>query len=345
MSAYFINRLLTTIGIALCFSTAALAADAPPVNVKTVKYKDIAFYPKHHTAAEVIARHDSKISAEIAAVVIDVNHDTGDRVSQGDTVIGLDCRTYELQLKQARAVRDAVSAQHENAKKLFASAQKLQKQKNISQELYNQRDADASRLKAELLNARAGIESARIAVDKCSIKAPYDGYVSERFISKGEHAQPGTPVFQMITSEQGRVEAHINSFEYESFLQGRDFRFMFNDTAYELTVDSILPVLDKTFRTHTARLAFTDTPAPTGSHGSLTWRNAERAIPSSLVVIRNGQAGVLAANSDSASFIAIEAYVEGHPATIELDADIRIITTGRHGLNDGDSITVTPAAE
>jgi RND family efflux transporter MFP subunit len=328
--------------VLLCCTTAAYAADAPPVNVKTVSYEDIAYYPEHNTAAEVIARHDSSISAEIAAVVLDVNHDTGEQVSEGDAVITLDCRTYELQLKQAQATRDAVSAQYENAKKLFASAQKLQKQNNISQELYNQRNADAARLKAELVNARAGIESARIAVDKCTIKAPYDGFISKRSISKGEHVQPGTPVFQMVTSEQGRVEAHINSREYQGFLQGKDFNYVYNGIRYGLNVDRVLPVLDKNYRTHTARLSFTGTPAPTGSHGDLTWRDSKLAVPSSLVVKRNKQAGVLVANSSRAKFVPVEGYIEGHPAVIELEPDTAMITTGRHGLNHGDSIRVAP---
>ena len=338
-----LHKLLLPACTLLCCATAAIAADAPAVNVKTVSYKDVAYYPEHNTAAEVIARHDSRVSAEIAAVVVAVNHDTGERVNQDDAVIMLDCRTYELQLKQAKAVRDAVSAQYENAKKLFASAQKLQKQNNISQELYNQRNADASRLSAELVNARAGIETARIAVDRCAIKAPYDGYISERFISKGEHVQPGTPVFHMITSEQGRVEAHINSFEYQSFLQGRDYNYVYNGTSYGLTVDRVLPVLDKTYRTHTARLSFTGTPAPTGSHGDLTWRDDKLALPSSLVVKRNKQAGVLVANSSRAEFVPVEGYIEGHPAVIELEPGTAIITTGRHGLNHGDSITVAPS--
>ena len=326
----------------LCCTTAAIAADAPAVNVKTVSYRDVAYYPEHNTAAEVIARHDSSISAEIAAVVLAVNHDTGEQVSEGEAVITLDCRTYELQLKQAQAMRDAVSAQYENAKKLFASAQKLQKQNNISQELYNQRDADAARLRAELANARAGLESALIAVDKCSIKAPYDGYISKRSISKGEHVQPGTPVFQIITSEQGRVEAHINSFEYESFLLGTDYSYVYNGIRYGLSVDRVLPVLDRNYRTHTARLSFTEAPAPTGSHGDLTWRDSKLAIPSSLVVKRNQQAGVLVANSTRAAFVPVEGYVEGHPAVIALEPDTAIITTGRHGLNHGDSIRVAP---
>ena len=330
------------LSVALCFAITTSAAYASPVNVKTVSYKDAAYYPEHNTAAEVIAKHDSKVSAEASATVVSVNHDTGDRVNQGDTVISLDCRTYKLQLQQAKAAHDAVNAQYENAKKLFASARKLQKQNNISQELYNQRNADASRLKAELINTKAGIEAAEIAVDKCSIKAPYDGYISERFISKGELAQPGTPMFQMVTSEQGHVEAHINSFEYESFIKGTNYQFVFNGVSYELAVDSILPVLDRNYRTHTAILSFVDEAAPTGSHGELKWRDTKLALPSSMVVVRNQQAGVLIANSSTAKFIPVESYTEGHPAFIVLEPDTQIISTGRHGLKDGDSITVVP---
>lgn len=326
----------------LCLASTAFAAGPPPANVKTVAYRDVAYFPEHQTAAEVIARHDSTVSAEIAAVVLDVNRDTGDSVDADETIITLDCRTFELQLKQAQAAHDAVTAQYDNAKKLFASAQKLQKQNNISQELYNQRSADAARLKAELINASAGIETAALAVDKCQINAPYDGYISERLISKGEHVQPGTPVFQMITSEQGRVEAHINSFEYDSFLQGKDFRFVFNGTPYDLVVDTVLPVLDSTYRTHTARLSFTEAPAPTGSHGDLTWRDHKLAVPSSLVVVRDHQAGIFVANSDTAKFVPVGAYTEGHPATIRLADDTQIITSGRHGLRHGDRISIVP---
>ena len=337
------NILYCSLSVMLCFASASFAAGTSPVNVKTVTYQDAAYYPEHNTAAEVIAKHNSKVSAEISATVVSVNHDTGDKVSEDDTIIALDCRTYKLQLQQAQAANDAVIAQLKNAKKLFASAQKLKKQNNISQELYNQRNADASRLKAESINTKAGIEAANIAVDRCNIKAAYDGYISERFISKGEHVQPGTPVFQMITSEQGRVDAHINNFEYESFLQGTDYRFVFNGVSYDLAVDSILPVLDKNYRTHTARLSFVDKPAPTGSHGELKWRDNKLALPSNLVVVRKQQAGVLVANSSKVKFISVDSYVEGHPAPIELEADTQIITTGRHGLKDGDSITVMPS--
>ena len=319
-----------------------LALSTAPVSVKTVRYADVAYQPVHTTAAEVIAKHDSKVSAEISAVVLNVKHDTGDKVNTGDTIIELDCRTHKLQLQQAKASHDAVVAQHTNAKKLLDSAKKLQKQNNISRELYNQREADEARLKAESISSKAGIESAKIAVEKCNIIAPYDGYISERFISKGEHAQPGTSVFQIITSAKGRVEAHINTFQYDSFLNGEDFQFAYDGLSYNIIIDSILPVLDKTYRTHTARLTFTENPAPTGSHGELKWKDRQLAVPSNMVVVRNKQAGVFVVDNNKARFVAVDSYSEGHPAFVTLDPDTQIITIGRHGLKSGDAITISP---
>ena len=336
------KHLFRSICLLAGFGYSGLVLSAKPVNVKTVRYADVAYQPVHTTAAEVIARHDSKISAEISAVVLDVKHDTGDKVNAGDTIIELDCRTHKLQLQQAKASHDAVVAQHTNTKKLLESAKKLQKQNNISRELYNQREADEARLKAESLGTRAGIESAKIAVEKCNIIAPYDGYISERFISKGEHVQPGTPVFQIVTSASGSVEANINTFEYDSFKQGEAFQYRYDGISYDLTVDSILPVLDKTYRTHTARLSFSEEPAPTGSHGELEWKDRDLAVPSNMVVVRNKQPGVLVVDNNKALFVAVDSYTEGHPAFLKLDADTQIITIGRHGLNSGDAINISP---
>ena len=77
------NNIHYLLGVALCFAITTSASGTTPVNVKTVSYKDTAYYPEHNTAAEVIAKHDSKVSAEASATVVSVNHDTGDKVNAG----------------------------------------------------------------------------------------------------------------------------------------------------------------------------------------------------------------------------------------------------------------------
>ena len=63
--------------IAGCLVLAVFDAGAAAVTVKTTSYAELAYYPEHATAAEVIARYDSKVSAEITATVTAIDHDTG----------------------------------------------------------------------------------------------------------------------------------------------------------------------------------------------------------------------------------------------------------------------------
>ena len=337
--------ILAAAGFALlvCYHPAFAADDMSgnhePVRVQTVRYDDVAYYPEHSTAAEVIASNDSTLSAEIAATVEQIAHDTGERVDAGDVLITLDCRNYKLQLQQARALNDATEAQYENAQQLFTSAELLQKQNNISKELYNQRLADSKRLKAETRNSRAGVEQAKIAVEKCTIMAPYDGYISERLVDAGELVQPGTPVMRVVAADKGVIEAQISTPEYDSFRNGTDHRFVHDGTAYEVTITSLLPVLDSNYRTHKARLAFIGAAAPTGSQGKLSWKDTTLALPSNLVVKRGDRSGILLDVDGVVEFRPVTNYVEGHPASIELESDAAIITTGRFGLEPGDTVT------
>ena len=338
------HTVLIAAGVALlmchgpAFAADSATDDNAPVRVQTVRYRDAAYYPEHATAAEVIASNDSILSTEIAATVEHIVHDTGERVAAGDTLVTLDCRNYRLQLQQARALYDATQAQSENAQQLYASAELLHRDNNISKELYNQRLADAKRLQAETRNSQAGVELAKIAVEKCAINAPFDGYISERLVDAGELVQPGTPVMRLVAANNGLIEARISTLEFDSFRDGTDLRFVQNGKAYAVTITSVLPVLDSTYRTHTARLAFTGEAAPTGSQGSLSWKDTALALPSNLVVTRGERSGILLYVDGKADFRPVANYVEGHPAYIKLESDAAIITTGRFGLNPGDAV-------
>jgi RND family efflux transporter MFP subunit len=310
--------------------------------VKVVRYGDIAYLPEHSTAAVVIAKHNSQIAAETSAAVTGVYFDTGEKVKLGDTVIALDCRSNEFSLKQALATHEATMAQYNNAKKLLASGKKLQVNNSMAQEVFNQREADAARLKAETNRTWAGVETARLSVEHCNINAPYDGYISKRFVSLGELVQPGTPVFNMVMTDKSEIEANISAEDYVSFLNGQGYEYSYRGSDYPVELINILPVIDPDYRTHTARLKFTADAAPTGSNGSLHWTDSQYAVPPNLVILRDGRYGLMIANDGKAAFKAIEDYVEGLPGLITLPDDTQIITTGRHGLKTGDHIRITP---
>jgi RND family efflux transporter MFP subunit len=331
---------------ALFFSPPYYVTASEVIKVKTTPYKDITINVRHTLGGAVPAENNSSLSAQISAVIEQFHVDTGYKVKKGDLLVTLNCKENRLKLKQASANLNAEKAQLTNAKSQFIQAKKLNKQGNISKEIYNQREAEENRLKATVENRKAAKSLAQINVDRCQIKAPFDGYITRRDASVGELTQPGTALLQLISKTNNIVEVKINNRLLNSFSQGKNYQFVFNNKSYALKVEFILPVLDKATRNHIARLSFVSEHAITGSVGKVKWQDAISSIPSSYIVLRNKKLGILIAENTGtdksrAKFIEIENAQEGQPASFTLDDETQIITKGRFNVKHGDALKIT----
>ncbi len=299
----------------------------------------------HTLGGAVPAENNSRISAQISAVIEKFHVDTGYEVKKNDLLVTLNCKENRLRLKQASANLKADKAQLANASSQFSQAKKLSKQGNISKEIYNQREAEENRLKATVENKKAAMSLAQINVDRCQIKAPFDGYITQRNAGVGELTQTGTALLQLVSKTNNIVEVKINNRLLNSFSQGKNYLFEFNDKSYPLKIKFILPVLDKATRNHIARLSFVDEHAITGSVGKVKWQDAVSSIPSSYIVRLNKKLGILIAEdsgsgNNRAKFVEIKNAREGQSANIELDDNTKIITRGRFNVKDGDAIQI-----
>lgn len=313
--------------------------------VNTAPYEDIKTYTTHALGGVLPATQNSNLSAQISAIIKTFHADTGHEVNKGDLLVSLDCKENQLKLKQASANLQAEKVKLDHATTQFNQAKRLNKQGNIAKELYNQREAEGNRLKATLDNKKAAYSLAQINVDRCLIKAPYQGYITQRHASIGELTQLGTALLHLVSKTNDSVEVKINNRLLNSFSRGENYRFVFNDKSYALSVKFILPILDKKSRNHIARLSFTGEHAITGSVGKVIWQDTLPSIPSSYIVSRNKKLGIFIAENDGtnnskAKFIEIEDAREGQPAFIRLDDKTQIITQGRFNIKDGDPILV-----
>jgi RND family efflux transporter MFP subunit len=326
------------------------AAGAKTISVSTTAFKDVAVNITHTIGGIVPAAQNSNISAQISAIILAFHVDTGHATKKGDPLVSLDCRENRLKLKVASTVLNAERVQLAHAKKQFNQAKKLNKQGSISKELYNKREAEENRLKAMVENKKASHAIAQINVERCEIKAPYDGYITNREASIGELTKPGTHLLHLISKSNNLVEVKINNRLLDSFTAGKNYQFEFNNKKYPLKVDFILPILDTTTRNHIARLSFVDTQAITGSVGKVSWQEAAPSIPSSYIVQRDNKRGIFivtdvdeekgGTTKGIARFVEINNISEGKAASLTLDDDTPIITNGRFSVNDGDKLLI-----
>ena len=88
----------------------------------------------------------------------------------------------------------------------------------------------------------AKVASARLDLERCTVVAPFTGYVTNLNISQGEYAKPGVPLFTLIDTRKWYVVANYRESELKSIAPGKhvDLYLMGNSTRrFDGVVESI----------------------------------------------------------------------------------------------------------
>lgn len=142
--------------------------------------------------AEVIT-----IAPDVAGLVTEIAVRDNQWVNQGDLLLQIDPERYEIAVHQAEATvaaRKATLAMRQQNARRRADIDSLV----VSRE--NREDASSAALAAEadLRQAQAQLESARLNLKRTRVLAPVDGYVTNLSVFKGDYAAAGAPKLAVI---------------------------------------------------------------------------------------------------------------------------------------------------
>ncbi|MCG6966659.1 MAG: efflux RND transporter periplasmic adaptor subunit [Chromatiaceae bacterium] len=333
-------------GAALLAGLACLTnVAAAPISVRTVTLGDVVEVPVYSAPADVVARNQPKLAAEIDARVVALPRAVGERVVAGDLLARLDCRRHESSLATARAEFARSRAQQRYATEQLARARNLQRNKSISEELLDQRTTDLAAAEAEARVREEAQRRAAIDVENCELRSPFDAVVTARHASVGSFVTRGSAVIELLETSGQEVSVALRHDQVAGAEAAAGLQFESNGTAYPVRLRALLPIADSIARTREARLEFLDQSAIAGSAGRLVWRGEGALLPADYLVRRNGVLGVFMADGGTARFTPVPAAEDGRPALVTLPPDTHLISDGRQRLNDGDEIVLVPAAE
>ena len=326
--------------LALFLALTPASAQEEPARVTTAALADLLYHPLYTAPATTLSLNESRVGPRTPGFILRLPVRVGDRIEQGNTLAELDCTTNGTLLKQADAARASAHAQLMLAQRQIKRSQTLRKERNISEEVLNQRQADLETAQAELNQAVAALERAQYDSDQCRITAPFTGIVLERLAAEGEWISPGEPVVRLLDSERLEVSAQIPLHQVDTLVAADTPVLTAGDVRYPLHLRHLLAVVDSRGRNREARLEFIQAQALPGSSGRLQWRSTRPHLPADLLV-RRQQLGVMLEENGSARFHPLPDALEGHPAVIDLPGHSRIILQGRHSLSDGDPVQLS----
>ncbi|HYD19811.1 MAG TPA: efflux RND transporter periplasmic adaptor subunit [Patescibacteria group bacterium] len=171
---------------------------AMPVSVASALQKDITRWAEF--SGRLRAVEDVEVRPRVAGIIDAVHFREGDLVKKGDPLFTIDMRPFQAALAQAEAELASAQARASLAGSTSARAQKLFKQKALSQREYDERINANKEAQAAIKAAEAALTLAKLNVEYAEVRAPISGRVGRPDITVGNTVAPGMQVLTTIQS-------------------------------------------------------------------------------------------------------------------------------------------------
>lgn len=315
------------------------AKERIPVTVKPLK--QLAIHPVVSVPASVVSRNDSKISAEVNAVIKSIRVEVGQTVKRGSVLLELDSEYYRLAYEKSKAISQSIQVKMVLAKFQLERAQRLSKQKVLSEELLAQREAELRSLEADLVAQDAAVSIAKLNLDKCTVRSPFNAVVKQHLAHVGELAAIGTPLIRVIDADNLEISAKIQAADLASLNAAKNIELRSHDKTYQIAVKNITAAYDTLERSQEVRFSFVSGSELPGAYGKISWQKISPHVPSDLMVRRNGQLGVFVLRDNESRFVVFPEAREGQPVEqSQLLETVSIIVDGRFRLQDGSKVVL-----
>ncbi len=254
-SALIIFSFISVIGL-LGFSDNANAEKpenpAHLVSVETVKKEQVK--PSIWLPANVISRKNAPISAEQTGQLLWIE-DVGSQVKKGQLLAQIDDRHLKLQLAglQAQGKQHQANVDYLTGQK--ARFLKLREKNNSALSEYERVNKDLIIAINEVVALNISIEQTLLALDKTTIKAPFAGNISKRFVHVGELISIGRPLVQLIDTKNLDIKIAAPISIAPFLKQGSKVMVKWNQTLLELPVRTWSQAGDQASRTFDVRLS------------------------------------------------------------------------------------------
>jgi multidrug efflux system membrane fusion protein len=167
---------------------------AVSVAVAPVQKQDVPVYLSGLGA--VTAFNTANIKSRVDGQIMKVNFREGQDVRQGELLIEIDARPFEVQVEQLQAQLFRDQAQLRDAKLNLERYTSLIPSGSIAQQQVDTQKALVDQLDGTVRNDQAQIDSAKLNITYCHITAPFTGRVGLRQVDSGNivHASDANPM-------------------------------------------------------------------------------------------------------------------------------------------------------
>jgi RND family efflux transporter MFP subunit len=190
---------MVLVASAALFSSGAVSAEeeadkgrtepAAPVKLEQVVKKDVRVHVTLIGTVEPLRK--SRVASEIEGLVVEFPVRLGLKIKQGDVLARIDRTSLRLDLKEAEAGLAETRENYRSALSELKRVEVLFRQKTTSSREYDRARYAVSAFKQRITALEARIEAIRYDLKRCTIRAPFNGFVVAEHTQLGEWLTEG----------------------------------------------------------------------------------------------------------------------------------------------------------
>ena len=175
------------------------------------------------------------VKARVAGELVMLEVREGDAVKMGQIVARVDNTEYLARQRQAQQQAEAARAQVDVAQRQFDNNNALVNQGFISKTALDTSMANLNGAKASYQAALSALDVSTKALNDSVLKAPLNGFVSQRFVQPGERVAPEARIIEIVDLSQLELEATLTSAEAMNVKVGQIAKLNVEGTSQEVS--------------------------------------------------------------------------------------------------------------
>lgn len=146
----------------------------------------ICYAGSNQSRAIIVSIDKTVLSSQIAGRILEIPKNDGDYFKKNEVIVKIDCDIYSAEKNKAKTAMELAKIKYEKNKDLekFNSVGKF----------------DVATSELEYKQEQIGYTIASLNVDRCEIKAPYDGRVIERKASRFQTIKPQDELIEIVNA-------------------------------------------------------------------------------------------------------------------------------------------------
>lgn len=261
---------------------------APPASIAgpTVAALDTTIEASLEAVGTAAPFAQATLSTKLMGTVLQVMVREGERVSAGAPLVRLDARELEAKQGQVSASIAEAEAVQRDAATNVARFRALYADSAATKAQLEAVETGLARAEAAVRQARAGSDEVRAIAGYATVRAPFAGTITQRFVDPGAFAAPGAPLLSIQDSRKLRLSASITPEAARSLRAGARIAATVEGSPVRAIIEGVVPSMGSLYTVNAIVENAKGDLLPTGAATLSLTQGRRRAVLVPLSAIR-----------------------------------------------------------